>query len=138
VKLAKIPPFAPADWAAEDHAFQTGRSLACPNCERVENYALYSAQREDGSERRYRGCKSCGCWQEADGTLAYRCSLLIHSCAQPIPEGTTCRNCDTWGPRSEHRCHRVLPPNEIGVTRCRQCAVVQTHAHVVGWPVRAE
>src|SRR3989442_307051 len=87
---------------------------------------------------RYRGCKSCGCWQEADGTPAYRCSLVIHSCVQPIPDGAMCKNCDVWGPRQAHRCHRILPAAEIGVTKCRQCGIVQTVVHVVGWPVRAD
>src|SRR5438552_7980555 len=113
MKIAEIPPFTPGDWAAERHAVATGKRLACPNCERSENYAPYIIRHADGSERRYRGCKSCGCWQEADGTAAYRCSCLIHSCMQPIPDGAMCKNCDKWGPRPTHRCHRVLPAAEI-------------------------
>lgn len=133
MKLDEIPPFTPADWAAEDHAVQTGRSPACPNCGRTENYAPYEV-----GARRYRACKSCGCWQEADGTAAYRCAILFHSCVQPIPEDVRCKNCDVWGPRSAHRCHRILPPQEIGVTKCRQCGIVQTRVHIVGWPVKAD
>jgi len=66
-----------ADWAGEYAAFKAGRMPCCPNCERADNYVPYTVRRDDGSERRYRGCKSCGCWQEADGTAAYRCALLF-------------------------------------------------------------
>ena len=139
MKLAAIPPFTFQDWWIEHLAGLVGMEvLRCPNCGRPENYALLAVPRDDGSERRYRACKTCGCWQEADGTAAYRCSLLIHSCVQPIPDGVTCKNCDQGGPRQTHRCHRILPPQEIGVTTCRQCGTTQTPAHVVGWPVKAD
>src|SRR6267378_2275450 len=88
LKLVEIPPFTSADWAAEYAAYQARRMLPrCPNCERSENYAPYIVKHADGSERRYRGCKSCGCWQNADGTPAYRCSALVHSCERPIADG---------------------------------------------------
>jgi len=138
-RIAEIPPFTSADWAAEFAAYQAdGYSRAVPIASDRRTTRRTSSSTPTVPNVAIAGCKSCGCWQETDGTPAYRCSCLIHSCMQPIPDGAMCKNCDKWGPRPTHRCHRVLPAAEIGVTKCRQCGIVQTVVHVVGWPVRAE
>jgi len=65
LRLAEIPPYTPDDWAADR---LTAVALTCPNCGRSDDYGPREATLDDAHTlRRYRGCKVCGFWQEADG-----------------------------------------------------------------------
>lgn len=51
--------------------FYSGCTMPCPNCKNVGFYGP-----KGDVSRRYRACKFCGFWQEADGTEPYRCIAL--------------------------------------------------------------
>ena len=94
---------------------------------------------DTGAQRKYLACKVCGCWQEADGTLAYRCWMTVHTCLAQLAKGMHCPYCGIWGPRQWHAaCCRILTTDELGITRCGTCELVLTSQHVVPWPVQPE
>ena len=135
--LVRIPGYSESDWHNDRQAEAQGTHLSCPNCGRDEWYHPVGIPPGDGSQRKYRACKACGFWQEADGTPAYRCLMTTHVCLSAIPSGKHCAYCGAWGPRHWHAgCWRILPPNEIGVTSCANCALLLSDEYVVPWPVR--
>ena len=139
MRLADIPPYTPTEWARERAADKPAAAIPCPNCGHAEWYHPLEVELDDGAWRQYRCCKMCGCWQEADGrSPAYRCALTVHTCDRALTESTQCANCEVWGPLGQHRCKRVLTPQEIGNFACKNCGSVITTAHVVPWPVAAD
>lgn len=139
MRLVDIPPYSSQAWSSEREVEARGERLACPNCDHNEWYHPVGIPPETGAERKYRACKMCGFWQEADGTQAYRCWMTTHVCIQKLPDGAVCKYCGTWGPREWHAgCWRILRPAELGVTACDGCGVVLSPLHVVPWPVAAE
>jgi hypothetical protein len=136
VELSVIPPYSEADWQRDRQAEAAGEHLHCPNCERDEWFHPVGIPPSDGSRRKYRACKVCGFWQEANGSSAYRCLMTVHTCLGSIPAGRRCEYCGAWGPRKWHPgCWRILPANELGTTRCQYCDVPLTTQHVIPWPV---
>ena len=138
VELRKVPAYSVADWERDRQEEASGDRLACPNCGRSEWYHPVGIPPETGEKRKYRACKVCGFWQEADGSSAYRCLMTAHVCLGDIKEGAACPYCGTWGPREWHAgCWRILRQPELGVTKCNNCGVALTEDHVVPWPVVA-
>ncbi len=135
MKLRDVPAYSNADW--ERDATASGR-LQCPNCDHAEWCRPCRGTNADGSERRYRACKVCGCWQEADGTPAYRCWVTFHVCLGLVADGGKCPSCEGGGPMDWHACGRVLPTNELGVTPCPNCGIILLPLHVIPWPVSAD
>jgi hypothetical protein len=139
MKLHEIPGYSVADWHQEREAESRGQHLACPNCGRAEWYHAVGVPPDTGAQRKYRACKVCGCWQEADGTPAYRCWMTVHTCLAHLAKGMHCPYCGIWGPRQWHAaCWRILATDELGITRCAACDLVLTPQHVVPWPVQPE
>lgn len=65
--------------------FYSGCTIPCPNCKSVGFYGPKVTENDAGEViRRYRACKFCGFWQEADGSDPYRCIALY------------CRACDSY------------------------------------------
>jgi hypothetical protein len=136
--LSAIPGYFEDDWHRDRQAEATGVHLVCPNCARGEWFHPLGIPPDDGAERKYRLCKVCGFWQEADGTPAYRSVMTIHTCLGAVAGGRKCPNCGIVGPRHWHMgCIRVMPPQELNRTCCRNCGVLLTPQHVVPWPVAA-
>ena len=139
MKLNEIAGYTPVDWQADRDAEGRGDVLRCPNCEHANWYHPVGIPPDSGAERKYRACKVCGFWQEADGKPAYRCWMTVHTCLGSLAEGARCQFCGAWGPRTWHAgCWRILPSRELGVTTCPNCGVILTPGHVVPWPVIAE
>ncbi len=134
--LIDIPPYSEDDWRRDREQDAGGEPLTCLNCERSEWFQPCLAE----PDRKYRACKICGFWQEADGTPAYRCRMTVHTCTGVIAEGGQCRNgCGAWGPVSWHAgCWRILTPKELGVYKCPNCDVVISPLHVIRWPVQID
>jgi hypothetical protein len=121
------------DWQRDTVAQQRSR-LTCPACSHDEWYKAVAARRLDGSTRRYRACKVCGFWQEADGSPPYRCYMTVHICLAEIQPGEQCKYCGTWGPAVWHpNCWRVIPDAEVGQTRCDNCGVALSRDHIIPW-----
>lgn len=129
-----IGPYTEADWERDRAAVKAGEALACPDCGHTENYVLAEGRRWDGSPRRYRGCKVCGFWQEADGESSpYRCRLTVHICLARFAEERECRGCGNGiGPALWHLCLRILRPDEEW--RCPECGTALETQHTVPWP----
>ena len=121
-------PYIPNDWDRDRQLVEAGQRLTCPDCGSNENYGPKSGTYADGSPRRYRACKMCGFWQEADTTPAYRTWLATHECRRHPASGETaffCEYCKQTllpGPGNEivHRCGKYLTPDEDGYT-CATC-----------------
>lgn len=136
--LSNVPGYSEADWHRDRQAEAGGARLTCPNCDHGEWFHPLGIPPSDGANRKYRVCKVCGFWQEADGTPAYRCVMTVHTCLGTLLASQRCVHCGMSGPRHWHTCSpRVLPPQELGVTACQCCGVVLTREHVVPWPVGA-
>lgn len=90
-------PYTASDWKRD---MALSRPLPCPDCGSDQLYRPRRAPK-DRAERRYRACKMCGFWQEADGTPAYRCWLSTHHCTsgpagkylRPGEDGYSCPDC---------------------------------------------
>jgi len=138
VDLNSVPGYSEADWQSDRQAEASGERLQCPNCGHCEWFRAVGIPPGDGSQRKYRACKVCGFWQEADGSAAYRCLMTVHTCLGSIPEGKRCEYCGAWGPRNWHPgCWRVLPAKELGTTSCQYCGQILRAQHVTPWPVEA-
>jgi hypothetical protein len=136
--LRDVPAYGEGDWHRDRKAEADGQHLTCPNCGRGEWFHPLGVPPSDGALCKYRACKVCGFWQEADGTPACRSVMTAHGCLGPIEHGQRCRHCGTTGPRHWHVCcPRVLRPHELGLTSCHHCGTVLTRDHVVPWPVTA-
>jgi hypothetical protein len=136
--LHSIPPYTPDDWSS-DRRVDSESGLACANCGHDEWYHPVGIPPEDGAERKYRACKVCGFWQEADGSPPYRCMMTSHVCLGHLAEGKQCTYCGAWGPIHWHAgCWRVLRKEELGQTRCDNCGTTLDEGHVVSWPVDPE
>ena len=119
-------PYIEADWKWEESQRLAGKRLTCPDCGSNENYTPKAGTHPDGSPRRYRGCKMCGFWQEADGTEAYRCWRSTHTCSKELsPKETfTCEHCGQEISENSHPCGKYLLPDEDGY-KCGTCAHFQ-------------
>jgi predicted RNA-binding Zn-ribbon protein involved in translation (DUF1610 family) len=67
------PPYTEADWQHEMAGKGGAATLACPDCGSAADYGPRWHTRPDGTERRYRACKNCGFWQEAESDEENRC-----------------------------------------------------------------
>lgn len=120
-------PYTPDDWHRDCELVKAGQTLACPDCDSNKNYEPKNCP-PNTSPRHYRACKTCGFWQEADGTPAYRVWQSIHECRRPLASGETsfyCKYCGktlTQSPGNEivHLCGKYLMPEEPGYT-CATC-----------------
>ena len=83
--------------------FYSGCTIPCPNCKNVGFYGPKVTIDNNTKEitRRYRACKFCGFWQEADKGEPYRCIALY------------CQNCDSYD--------WTAPKEEDDYKSCRQC-----------------
>jgi hypothetical protein len=136
--LQSIPAYSEADWHRDRQAEAIGMHLQCPSCGRREWFHPIGVPPSDGSRRKYRACKVCGFRQEADGSPAYRCVMMVHTCLGALAPGQRCEYCGASGPRSWHPgCWRVVPARELQATTCQYCQLVFTPDHVIPWPVQA-
>ena len=136
--LSSVGPYAEADWHHDRQEEAAGKHLVCPNCGHGEWFHPVGFPPNSGAKRKYRACKVCGFWQEADGTPAYRCLMTVHTCLGLIPDGTRCQYCGAWGPRNWHPgCWRILAPKELSQAQCQSCGIVLAQDHVIPWPVEA-
>ncbi len=134
--FARFGPYTVQEWRAQDALRILGGGLHCPDCGSAAAYAAKSAKRTDGSIRRYRACKSCGFWQEADGwSPAYRCWLAVHMCNTNFAVGRECCGCGNKKAAGTtcHSCARILVPNET--FRCPECGVVVDDNYKIPWPI---
>src|SRR6266487_4271550 len=109
--LAVFPPYTEAEWQLDERQRASGFPLTCPDCRKDADYGPRQATKADGSLRRYRACKMCGFWQEADGlSLAYRCRLAVHMCTGDFGTSRECRGCGNVlaSGTQRHPCPRVL------------------------------
>lgn len=134
-----IGPYTLEAWLADRSAEAAGQRLECPDCRSRIWFRPVGVPPETGAERKYRACKICGFWQNADGTPPYRCYMTAHVCLAAISEDSQCCYCGAWGPIDWHSgCWRILPAGELGVTQCVGCGVVLGPMHVVPWPKTAD
>ena len=122
-------------WAEEMRSFEAGELLHCPDCGRSLAYEPRAGEGpvEGGPIRKYRACKICGFWQEADGeSSSYRCVITFHLCLAAIPDGAQCTSCTVEGPLSHHLCGRYLRESETYVHE--SCGTLLGPDHVVPWP----
>ena len=137
--LIEIGSYSVGDWE-KDRALQSGVRLRCPSCETDVPFGPYEHPRGDGSLRRYRGCKMCGFWQEADGrSPPFRCVLTVHACVGWIPDSQQCSCCPQRGPADWHLCPRVLTEAEVRDESytCAISGAVVRDAHVIPWGIEA-
>ncbi len=134
----KIPPhYTDAQWQADHQRADSGELLKCPDCGHDEYFVVTEqGVREDGSPRRYRGCKVCGFWHEADGkTEPERCRLTDHICLGSFATTRKCLNCNN--PMSQglryHLCPRILQPAEEKT--CEECGTALGSEYTVPWVV---
>ena len=134
--FAQFGPYTLQHWQ-EDGVFQgLGGALDCPDCGSAADFGPRKAQRSDGSTRLYRGCKTCGFWQEADGwSLAYRCWFAGHMCNTLFNQDRECGGCGNVirAGTTCHTCRRVLTPNEMFT--CPECQVLINERFMLPWPV---
>jgi hypothetical protein len=125
-----IPPYTEADWQRD---WEAGAKLSCPRCGSDEDYAARQAVQPDRTFRRYRACKRCGMFQEADGTKAYQTFMMVHECDGNVGADAQCRGC---GLRirngGKHRCPRIVREGETFT--CPECATTLSHRHILPWP----
>jgi len=139
MNLDQIPGYSEDDWSRDRQRETAGTHFPCPNCGHGEWFHSVGIPPDTGADRKYRACKVCGFWQEADGSPAYRCWMTVHTCLGGLAQGQTCEYCGAWGPRNWHGgCWRILRSKELGVTACANCGVVLTPLHVIPWPVQAK
>lgn len=133
----RIGPLTVQAWIQE-RADVSAKRAECPACGRMDNYSTYEIDQPGTTSRKYRGCKLCGFWQEADGrSLPYRTVLTVHVCIGPISENSQCSSCLVWGPRAQHCCFRVLRRAEAHHKEYlhSECGVRIGMEHVIPWPV---
>jgi uncharacterized Zn finger protein len=126
-----IPPYSPAEWQRD---WDDGRPLACPSCGSSDNFSARQAMLPDRSFRRFRSCKRCGMFQEADGASApYQTILMAHECDAKIAADAQCRAC---GMRvrngGRHLCPRIIREGESFT--CPECGTVLGDEHRKPWP----
>jgi len=122
-------PYSPADWQLE---WDAGHKLTCPRCASDEDFGPRQTVQPDRSFRRFRACKRCGLFQEADGlSPAYQTVLLVHRCT--IREtGLQCRSCGRRPRSGQHDCARIVREGESFT--CPECGTVVTSDHILPWP----
>ena len=124
--------YSPAEWQED---WDAGGKPACPRCGNSEDYGPRQVVLADRSFRRFRGCKRCGMFQEADGrSPPYQTVLLVHECTAKIAADAQCRACGLR-PRKgagSHLCPRVVRAGEAA--RCAECGLALGPLHVRPWP----
>ena len=134
-------PYVEAAWAAEMTLLKEGLALPCPDCGSSSDYGPKEAAGSDGTVRHYRACKMCGFWQEADGTLAYRCWTSQHVCVRHVGTTFHCPHCATVLQPAEpegpavHTCGKYLLPTDSGYL-CTTCGHWYGRDSQVPWPLR--
>jgi hypothetical protein len=136
----EIGPYPPAHWCRDLQALSQGETLACPACESEANFGPRCAPRPNGDVRLYRACKSCGFWQEANGTDPYRCVPTVHECPATIPAEESCSSCEAVGPLDGHRRGRILKEEEMHKRSYvhKECQTVLGPEHRVPWPGQSD
>ena len=123
--VKRHPPFDEDAWRRERQREAAGEILACPDCGSSAWFHPIGIPPATGAERKYRACKNCGFWQEADGTAAYRTWLSTHTCIIETKSKFACQTCgQRVAPNAEgsavHHCGKYLCPDEEGYT-CGTC-----------------
>lgn len=122
--------YSPADWQRE---WDEGHKLKCPRCGSDEDFGPRQTFQADRTFRRFRACKRCGLFQEADGSPPYQTVLLVHQCT--ISEtGLQCRSCGRRPRTGQHDCARIVREGES--FNCPQCGTLVSAAHALAWPER--
>jgi len=126
-----IPSYSETAWQAE---WEAGRETRCPRCGSEGEFGPRQAVLPDRSFRRYRGCKQCGLFQEADGcSPPYQTILLRHECNGQVGADAQCRGC---GLRvragGRHRCTRIVRVGERFT--CPECGIALADEHEHPWP----
>jgi transcription elongation factor Elf1 len=126
-----IQPYSPGDWQLE---WDAGQKLHCPRCGSEDEFGPRQAVLADRTFRRYRGCKQCGLFQEADGQSApYQTALLAHDCRGNVGADAQCRGC---GLRirsgGRHLCTRIVRAGEAFT--CPECGTALSEQHRRPWP----
>ena len=135
--MKPYPAYDQQTWERDHARERAGEVLSCPDCASASWYHHVSAQHADGSLRLYRACKSCGFWQEADGTPPYRTWRSTHTCVTPATSPFTCAFCeqliqpDPFG-SAMHACGKYLRPTEDGYT-CTTCGQWQGRDSSTPW-----
>ena len=135
--LAGFAPYTETEWEQDERQRTSGFPLTCPDCRKDADYGPRRAAKADGSLRKYRACKMCGFWQEADGrSLPYRCRLAVHMCTGDFGTRRECRCCGNVqsGGTHRHLCPRALVPRETYY--CPECHVSVGRRNVIPWPSR--
>jgi uncharacterized Zn finger protein len=125
-------PYAEAEWQRE---WDAGVPLACPRCGSSEDFGPRQGVRPNRTFRRYRACRRCGLFQEADGeSPPYQAVLLVHECTGSIEVDAQCRSCGlrvrTGG---RHMCPRIVREGES--LTCPECGTVVAEPHRRPWPL---
>jgi uncharacterized Zn finger protein len=131
--MRAIPPYSEADWQAE---WEAGRPLACPRCGSSDDFGPRHGVQADRTFRRYRACKRCGLFQEADGrSPPYQTLLMVHDCDGRVAPDTQCRGCGLrLKAGGRHLCPRIV--REGDVFTCPECGTVLGEEHRQPWPER--
>jgi uncharacterized Zn finger protein len=132
-RVLVLPPYSQADWQRE---WDADLPLQCPRCGSGEDFGPRQAVLADRSFRRYRACKQCGMFQEADGrSLPHQTVLMAHDCDSQVGADAQCRGCGlrvrTGG---RHLCHRIVREDEVFT--CPECGTVLSEEHRRPWPER--
>jgi hypothetical protein len=126
-------PYTPSDWQRD---WDDGAHLACPRCGSADDYGARQVVLADRSFRKFRGCKRCGLFQEADGVSPpYQTVLLVHECGASIAADSQCKACGMRprkGTSGRHACPRVVREGE-SIT-CAECGLRLGPAHARPWP----
>ena len=133
--LAGFAPYTEVEWQQDERQRTSGFPLTCPDCRKDADYGPRQATKADGSPRKYRACKMCGFWQEADGlSLPYRCRLAVHMCTGDFGTSRECRGCGNVlaSGTQRHLCSRVLAPRET--YHCPECHATVGRRNVIPWP----
>jgi hypothetical protein len=128
-----LAPYSLADWERD---WDDSAKLPCPRCGNSEDYGARQSVLADRSFRRYRACKRCGMFQEADGHSApYQTVLLVHECGEHLGADSQCRSCGMRprkGGTGKHLCPRIVREGET--FSCLECGTKLGEQHQKDWP----